>query len=63
MIVSELIEALQKMPQDAKVIMVDINDSPKWDREVRDVIYNYNPYRNLSDGNTVELDNWPAKDF
>lgn len=63
MIVSELIAQLQKLPQDAKVIIVNFEDMcrAKWDQEVRDVIYN--PPSCKSDPHTVELDNWPATDY
>lgn len=62
MIVSELIAALQKMPQDARVVMQPTKEPSKWDNEVRDVIYN-DPRLTNKDAGTVELDNWPAEDF
>jgi hypothetical protein len=60
--VSELIAELQKLPQDAKVIMTSLanrNQDPNYDYEVRDVILND---KFSSEPMTVELDNWP-KDF
>lgn len=55
--VSELIVELQKMPQDAVVILVESmpNQTDYWNQEVRDVVFN-------KDG-TVELDNWPPTHF
>ena len=58
--VSELIEALQKMPQDAKVLMSS-EDRGDWDNEVRDVIYN--GHTTKDDPHTVELDNWPKHGY
>lgn len=63
MIVSELIEKLKEMPQDAKVILVQNPSLRRWDAEVRDVIYNDPKYVKTSEAGTVELDNWPAEGF
>lgn len=58
MLVSELIEKLRKMPQDARVILVD-EARGNFDNEVRDVLYNGTHMKNPKDVHTVELDNWP----
>lgn len=57
MTVSELIEKLRTMPQDAKVTITiqDNTGLSRWDPEVRDVIKN--------DDNWIELDNWPAEGY
>jgi hypothetical protein len=62
MIVSELIAALQKMPQDARVILTD-QSVGTYDHEVRDVLYNGHNIKQVKDRHTVELDNWPASGF
>lgn len=58
MLVSELIEKLSKMPQDARVILVT-EARGNWDNEVRDVLYNGRHMKNAFEVHTVELDNWP----
>lgn len=50
--VAELIAELQKLPQDAVVLIVSEPNFNRFDQEVRDVI--------LNEDGTVELDNWPA---
>lgn len=61
--VSELISILEKMPQDARVIITECQRG-NWDNEVRDVIYN-DPARtkDSEDAGCVELDNWPKEIF
>ncbi len=63
MTVAELIEKLQSMPQDAKVIITE-ESGGKWDNEVRDVILNtpQNTMMTEKEG-CVELDNWPAEGY
>lgn len=58
MLVSELIEKLKTMPQDARVILVT-EARRGWDNEVRDVLYNGTRVKCQFNVHTVELDNWP----
>ena len=61
MTVSELITKLQTMPQDAKVLLMPYLNNDRWDREIRDIMYN-KPDTKFAP-HTVELDNWPAEGY
>jgi hypothetical protein len=63
MTVSELIEKLKLMPQDAKVLLT-AELKGNWDEEVRDIVYNSNALKenNARWRHTVELDNWPPSE-